>query len=232
MVPGSLGWGSAVFAAMATLAPSAAARSAIALPMPRLPPVMNRVLPLRSAMGLLRPFLKTLKRRRSRRHQLVDLRRFLVGDLDVQGAEAVLELLHGTGTDDDGGHGGVPERPRIGEAGKRDPLCLGHWQELLDDVEAALELGVCDVADPGLGARAVLRIAGLAPVLAAEPSALEGAPDDVGDAELLRHRKVLELHHPAQDAVGRLQGDEPLPAAPVADPQRLHDLPGGEALLP
>src|ERR1700726_3257800 len=36
---------------MTTLAPSAAARRAMALPMPRLAPVMNRVLPLRSAMG-------------------------------------------------------------------------------------------------------------------------------------------------------------------------------------
>src|SRR5580704_13347040 len=45
MVPCSLGCGSAVFAAMAILAPSRAARSAIARPMPREAPVMNRVLP-------------------------------------------------------------------------------------------------------------------------------------------------------------------------------------------
>jgi hypothetical protein len=36
--------------AMAMLAPSAAARSAMARPMPRLAPVMNRVLPLVSAL--------------------------------------------------------------------------------------------------------------------------------------------------------------------------------------
>src|SRR5215203_1371802 len=36
---------------MTMLAPSAAARSAIALPMPRLAPVMNRVFPARFAMG-------------------------------------------------------------------------------------------------------------------------------------------------------------------------------------
>src|SRR6185312_8979012 len=47
MVPSSLGCGSTVFAAIATLAPSAAALSAIASPMPREPPVMKRVLPLR-----------------------------------------------------------------------------------------------------------------------------------------------------------------------------------------
>src|SRR5208283_5993694 len=47
MVPGSLGLGSAVFAAMATLAPSRAALSPIASPMPRDAPVMNRVLPER-----------------------------------------------------------------------------------------------------------------------------------------------------------------------------------------
>src|SRR6202044_367339 len=45
MVPASFGWGSAVFAAIAILAPSRAARSAIASPMPREAPVMNRVLP-------------------------------------------------------------------------------------------------------------------------------------------------------------------------------------------
>src|SRR4029450_7869262 len=51
MVPLSLGWGSAVLAAIATLAPSRAARSAIARPMPRLPPDTNSVLPLRDVMG-------------------------------------------------------------------------------------------------------------------------------------------------------------------------------------
>src|SRR5580700_8131191 len=44
-VPSSLGSGSAVLAISATLAPSRAARSAIARPMPRLPPEMNKVLP-------------------------------------------------------------------------------------------------------------------------------------------------------------------------------------------
>jgi hypothetical protein len=46
IVSGSLGLGSSVFEAMAMLAPSAAARSAMARPIPRLAPVMNRVLPL------------------------------------------------------------------------------------------------------------------------------------------------------------------------------------------
>src|SRR5580704_13002756 len=45
MVPCSFGCGSAAFAAMAILAASRAARSAIASPMPREAPVMNRVLP-------------------------------------------------------------------------------------------------------------------------------------------------------------------------------------------
>src|ERR1700738_1592296 len=50
MVPLSFGCGSAVFAAIATLAPSRAARSAIASPMPRLPPDTNSVLPLRDVI--------------------------------------------------------------------------------------------------------------------------------------------------------------------------------------
>src|SRR6516164_4011958 len=45
MVPSSLGCGSTVFAAIAIFAPSAAALSAIARPIPREPPVMKRVLP-------------------------------------------------------------------------------------------------------------------------------------------------------------------------------------------
>src|ERR1700716_3388328 len=45
MVPGSLGCGASVLAAIAILAPSRAARSAIASPMPREAPVMSRVLP-------------------------------------------------------------------------------------------------------------------------------------------------------------------------------------------
>src|SRR5258708_11204358 len=50
MVPASFGCGSAVLAAIATLAPSRAARSAIASPMPRLPPDTNSVLPLSDVM--------------------------------------------------------------------------------------------------------------------------------------------------------------------------------------
>src|ERR1700736_6560661 len=50
MVPASFGCGSAVLAAIATLAPSLAARSAIARPMPRLPPETNSVLPLSVVM--------------------------------------------------------------------------------------------------------------------------------------------------------------------------------------
>ena len=45
MVPGSVGCGSAVFAAMIMLAPSAAARFAMARPMPREPPVTSIVRP-------------------------------------------------------------------------------------------------------------------------------------------------------------------------------------------
>lgn len=45
MVPGSLGWATAVLAAMTMLAPSLAAFRAMALPMPRLPPVMKSVQP-------------------------------------------------------------------------------------------------------------------------------------------------------------------------------------------
>src|SRR5580693_7146475 len=51
MVPLSFGCGSAVFAAIATLAPSRAARNAIASPMPRLPPDTNSVLPLSDVIG-------------------------------------------------------------------------------------------------------------------------------------------------------------------------------------
>lgn len=45
MVPGNFGCGSAVLAAITMLAPSLAAFMAIALPIPRLPPVMNKVNP-------------------------------------------------------------------------------------------------------------------------------------------------------------------------------------------
>ena len=45
MVPASLGWGSAVLAATTTLAPSLATLRAMALPMPRLAPVIKTVSP-------------------------------------------------------------------------------------------------------------------------------------------------------------------------------------------
>src|SRR5215469_148195 len=63
MVPSSLGCGSTVFAAMAILAPSAAALRAIARPIPREPPVMNRVLPFNDIGA-------SVLRRSSRKHGL------------------------------------------------------------------------------------------------------------------------------------------------------------------
>ena len=45
IVPGSFGFGSAVFAAIAIEAPSAAALNAIARPIPRYPPVMKMRFP-------------------------------------------------------------------------------------------------------------------------------------------------------------------------------------------
>ncbi len=50
-VPSSLGCGWSVLAISATLAPSRAARRAIASPMPRLPPEMNSVLSASSVRG-------------------------------------------------------------------------------------------------------------------------------------------------------------------------------------
>src|SRR5215216_2646456 len=52
MVPLSFGCGSAVFAAIARLAPSRAARSAMASPMPRLAPETNSVLPCSDVIGV------------------------------------------------------------------------------------------------------------------------------------------------------------------------------------
>ena len=59
-------WRTADFAAMATLAPSRAARSAIARPMPREAPVMNRVLPDRVDMRPLPRKADSLDREPSR----------------------------------------------------------------------------------------------------------------------------------------------------------------------
>src|SRR5271165_1218498 len=53
MVPGNRGCGLAVLAAMAMLAPSFAARSAIAKPIPRLAPVINRVRPRKLRCSIL-----------------------------------------------------------------------------------------------------------------------------------------------------------------------------------
>src|ERR1700733_9538663 len=60
MVPGSRGCGSTVLATTATLAPSCAARKAIARPIPRLAPVIKRVLPLSVDMrGTFRKWLRS-----------------------------------------------------------------------------------------------------------------------------------------------------------------------------
>src|SRR6266567_8696818 len=56
MVPGNFGCGAAVLAAITMLAPSRAARSPMALPIPRLAPVMNKVFPFSVGMQCIRVF--------------------------------------------------------------------------------------------------------------------------------------------------------------------------------
>src|ERR1700726_5114318 len=77
MVPCNFGCGSAVFAAMAILAPSRAARSAIASPMPREAPVMKRVFPANDIAAS----LLARQKRGERRARFV-------------GLQAVLEMHH------------------------------------------------------------------------------------------------------------------------------------------
>ncbi len=59
-VPGRAGCGSAVLAMKATLAPSAAARLAMARPMPRLAPETNMVFPARAVMAIPRGAARSL----------------------------------------------------------------------------------------------------------------------------------------------------------------------------
>src|SRR5437588_337249 len=97
MVPSSFGCGVAVLAAMAMLAPSRAARSAIASPMPRDAPVMNSVLPL-SDMGWSRSSrLRRWQRQFARGRQLVlaysDHMSIRIADVEVTAAVGLVFRL-------------------------------------------------------------------------------------------------------------------------------------------
>src|SRR5438046_2965287 len=97
MVPSSLGCGVAVLAAMAMLAPSRAARSAIASPMPRDAPVMNSVLPLSDMFGLAIPGLGVWQRQFARGRQLVlaysDHMSIRIADVEVTAAVGLVFRL-------------------------------------------------------------------------------------------------------------------------------------------
>src|SRR5215469_3127140 len=90
MVPGSFGWGSAVLAAMAMLAPSRAARSAIASPMPRLAPVMNSVLPDRLTAPSPSHRLRSVYRASPRQPRRLELDAVAIRILDIHGAAFAL----------------------------------------------------------------------------------------------------------------------------------------------
>src|SRR4051794_4687965 len=84
MVPGSLGWGSAVFAAMTTFAPSRAARRPMARPMPREPPVMKTVLPRRVMRSTRQRQFAVVEKTRAAHDTLLEASR---ADYDVLGKE-------------------------------------------------------------------------------------------------------------------------------------------------
>src|SRR5271157_3853792 len=99
IVPASFGLASAVLAAMATLAPSRAARRPIARPMPRDAPVMNSVFPLSvGPANALPPFrvLRPERRGRRRPRRLPRLDRLLEPlDLGAKKPDALGELGFG-----------------------------------------------------------------------------------------------------------------------------------------
>lgn len=85
MVPGSLGWGTAVLAAMMTLAPSLAAFRAMALPMPRLPPVTKSVRPAN--------FLKHKTRRKDQLANMLTQRKDTCTDSETRLAQTEEGIL-------------------------------------------------------------------------------------------------------------------------------------------
>src|SRR5215208_5912314 len=105
MVPGRFGCSSALLAIRATLAPSRAARRAIANPTPRLPPDMKIVLPSRGvellpvATHLLLPFHKSIK---PCFHSLLPLRSALIGVLFPLLAQGLVGVLFGNDHGADG----------------------------------------------------------------------------------------------------------------------------------
>src|SRR5947209_4566584 len=62
----------------------------------------------------------------------------VLGDLDVHGADVVLELLHRPRANDRAGHAGLIEHPRERELRERTALLLGDRLQSLDDVVDAL----------------------------------------------------------------------------------------------
>jgi hypothetical protein len=134
MVPGSLGWGSAVLAAMAMLAPSRAARSAIASPMPRLAPVMNRVLPLRFPIHHIASMSGVVASRlsgpRSTITQRFGIGQVVVGEIAGKPHAAIVIGAgppghRGPGPAGESGRpGGQPEQPEIGRGRGKRPVAI------------------------------------------------------------------------------------------------------------
>src|SRR5512141_3020847 len=126
MVPGSFGFGSTVLAAITTLAPSRAARSAIARPIPRLAPVMKSVFPFNVPMVPPHPFLSACQPYNTMEKTSRHRNRTIPGNgEDRDGAEgARARRAHGVG---DGArlHGdvGVLRSHRRGGVGRHDPPC-------------------------------------------------------------------------------------------------------------
>src|SRR4051794_27038 len=88
----------------------------------------------------MRPELRLVERRYAvaATDDAVDPLRVVFGDLDVYGADVVLELLHRAGADDRAGNAGLVEHPRQRELRERTALLLGDRLEALDDVVDAL----------------------------------------------------------------------------------------------
>src|SRR5262245_10443146 len=72
---------------------------------------------------------------RARRDERIDRLTVRLGNADIHGPQALLEVAHLAHTDDRRRHCGMAQRPGRGVARERHPDLVGHAGELLDDLE-------------------------------------------------------------------------------------------------
>ena len=146
-------------------------------------------------------------------------------ELHLRGGQVVAQLVVVAGADDHAGGDALMKQPGEGQPRDRDLQLARHLAERVEHGVAARLVDRREVEARAAGPGGALLVA---PELPAQKTTRQRAPDEEAHLLGLHQGDQLPFQIASDDRIVGLDGLEALEAVPLADAERLHEVPGGE----